>query len=114
MAEEGSNHCPPRRTGRGAGAKLEDLSGVPSKWERASRYRLQQGTVQLDVGKILHEEGVCALGQGPGGGGISGFEDFLKLTGQGLEQRDLTLQLALLGAEDWTRDLWRSLPTCLP
>jgi len=51
-------------------------------------------------------------GSAHGGGGISILEDFLKLTGQGLEQRDLTLQLALLGAEGWTRDLWSSVPAC--
>lgn len=52
-------------------------------------------------------------GRAQGGGGISILEDFLKLTGQSLEQHDLSLCSALLRAEGWSRDLWRSLPTCL-
>lgn len=47
------------------------------------------------------------------GGGVSILQDFVKLTGQGLEKGDLALWLALLGAEGWTRDLWWCQPTCL-
>ena len=86
---------------------------MPSEGVRARLHSLHQGRIQLDVGNILHEEGVVLWGRAQGGGGISTLEDFLKLTGQGLEQDDLPLRLALLGAEGWTRDLWKSLPTCL-
>lgn len=63
-AEEASNHSPPWRTGIRAAARL--LSGVPCKEEmRVSQYHLHWGRVQLDVGKILHKDSVCGLGQGP-------------------------------------------------